>query len=386
METLALLAKLVAFPSVSAESNLAIATFCRDHLSRLGFSCRLVSDATGKKANLIASLGPATDDGLVLSGHMDVVPVEGQAWTSDPFQLTRRDNRVYGRGATDMKGFLASVLAVAEKASRLKLKRPLHIALSHDEEIGCVGVRGLLDDLSANGFRAAVALVGEPTGMRPVIGHKGKLAARATCRGFPGHSSLAPLFLNAIHLACEVVGAIRDVQTRLADEGTRDAAYAVPYSTTHAGIIRGGDALNVVATEATVDFEIRHLAEDDARILFNEIVARTRTRIASLVAGFPSSGVDFTVRNAYPGLATPENSPALAFVRDVLPEAPAFKVSFGTEAGLYVGKLALPTVVIGPGDMAQGHQPDEFISLDQLDVCDAFLERVLEKLTIDAPI
>ncbi|ATN37334.1 acetylornithine deacetylase (plasmid) [Rhizobium sp. ACO-34A] len=386
METLALLEKLVAFPSVSAESNLAIATFCRDHLSDLGFSCRLVPDATGKKANLIASLGPSSGDGLVLSGHMDVVPVEGQVWTSDPFRLTQRDGRVHGRGATDMKGFLASALAVAEKASRLKLARPLHIALSHDEEIGCVGVRGLLDDLAANGFRAAVALVGEPTGMHPVIGHKGKLAARATCRGVPGHSSLAPLFLNAIHLACEVVGAIRDVQARLVENGRRDTAYAVPYSTTHAGIIRGGDALNVVATEATVDFEIRHLAEDDARILFEEIVSLAQTRIASLVEGFPDTGVDFAIRNAYPGLATAENSPALAFVRDILPEAPAFKVSFGTEAGLYVEKLALPTVVIGPGDMAQGHQPDEFITLDQLAACDAFLEQAVQKLASDGSV
>lgn len=381
METLALLERLVAFASVSAESNVAITSFCRDHLAGLGFSCRLVPDVTGEKANLIASLGPATDDGLVLSGHMDVVPVEGQVWTSDPFRLTRRGDRVYGRGTTDMKGFLASVLWVAGKAARLKLERPLHIALSHDEEIGCVGVRGLLDDLSAKNFKAALALVGEPTGMTPVVGHKGKLVARAVCRGVPGHSSIAPDFLNAIHLACETVGAIRDVQACLAGKGARDVAYGVPYSTTHAGVIRGGDALNVVASGATVDFEIRHLAEDDAKTLFEAIVARTKTRIAPLVAGFPEAGVDFAIRNAYPGLATPGDSEALAFVRDLLPDAPVSKVSFGTEAGLYVERLALPTVVIGPGHMAQGHQPDEYIMLEQLKSCDAFLERAVAKLT-----
>lgn len=384
MKTLEILERLVAFPSVSAVSNREMADYCKAFLERLGFTCRLVPDATGLKTNLIASLGPVGDDGLVLSGHMDVVPAEGQVWTSDPFALTRRGDRVYGRGSTDMKGFLACALVAAQKASRLSLKRPLkkplHIAFSHDEEIGCVGVRGLLDDLSARDFRAALCIVGEPTSMRIVTGHKGKLAARSTCTGVPGHSSLAPQFLNAIHLACETVGAIRDIQAQLAGEGRRDVAYAVPYSTTHAGIIRGGDALNVVASTAAVDFEIRHLAEDDASAILSDIKTKTEERIAPLVKDFPQAGVIFEVRNGYPGLSTPDGSPALAFAKALLPEAATAKVSYGTEAGLFVEKLGLPTVIIGPGDMAQGHQPDEFIEIGQLEACDRFLENAISRL------
>lgn len=380
MRTLEILEKLVAFPTVSADGNLDLVGFARAHLEACGFTCRTVPNATATKANLFASIGPTNDDGVVLSGHTDVVPVEGQHWASDPFSLTRRHDRVYGRGTTDMKGFLACVLAAAERARRLPLTRPLHIAFSHDEEIGCIGVRGMLDDLKARDFNAALCIVGEPTSMQPVTGHKGKLAARASCRGVPGHSSMAPELLNAIHLACETVGAIRDVQDRLAKTGARDPAYAVPYSTAHAGLIRGGDVLNVVPSSAYVDLEIRHLAEDDVNALLCEIVARAEARIMPSIARFPQAGVEFDIRNAYPGLSIEENSHALCFVQPLLPEPTPAKVSFGTEAGLFVEKLGLPTVIVGPGDMAQGHQPDEFIALDQLHACDRFLDRVIDNL------
>nr|WP_092998605.1 acetylornithine deacetylase [Rhizobium sp. NFR07] len=380
MHTLDILEKLVAFPSVSAASNLDIIEFCRAELSVHGFDCRLVHDSTGKKANLFASIGPAGDNGVLLSGHTDVVPVEGQAWTCDPFTLTRRDDRVLGRGTTDMKGFLASVLALAPQAARLPLKRPLHIAFSHDEEIGCVGVRSLLADLKAREFKAALAIIGEPTSMKPVIGHKGKLAARATCRGVPGHSATAPLFLNAIHLACAVVDAIRETQMELEASGKRDVDYAIPYSTAHAGIIGGGKALNIVAEDAFVDFEIRHLAGDDAGTILARLETKVASRIAPLISGFPGSGVTIDVKNRYPGLATAETSPALAFVQNLVPDTRTSKVSFGTEAGLFAEELSLPSVVIGPGDMAQGHQPDEFIAIDQLAACDRFLGDLLTSL------
>jgi acetylornithine deacetylase len=373
MRTLDILEKLVAFPSVSAASNLDIIEFCRAELSANGFECRLVHDSTDKKANLFASIGPAGDDGVLLSGHTDVVPVEGQAWTCDPFTLTRRDDRVLGRGTTDMKGFLASVLALAPEAARLPLKRPLHIAFSHDEEIGCVGVRSLLADLKSRDFKAALAIIGEPTSMKPVIGHKGKLAARATCRGVPGHSATAPLFLNAIHLACAVVDAIREIQAELEASGNRDPDYAIPYSTVHAGVIGGGKALNIVAEDAFVDFEIRHLADDDAGAILARIGDRIATKTAPLIQGFPGAGVTVDVKNRYPGLATAETSETLTFVRTLLADAESSKVSFGTEAGLFVEELGLPSIVIGPGDMAQGHQPDEHISIDQIQACEKFL-------------
>jgi acetylornithine deacetylase len=380
MRTLDILEKLVAFPSISAASNLDIVEFCRAELSANGFECRLVHDTTGKKANLFASIGPANDDGILLSGHMDVVPIEGQAWSCDPFTLTRRDDRVLGRGTTDMKGFLASVLALAPEAARLPLKRPLHIAFSHDEEIGCVGVRSLLADLKSRDFKAALAIIGEPTSMKPVIGHKGKVAARATCRGVPGHSATAPLFLNAIHLACAVVDAIRETQAELEASGSRDPDYAIPYSTAHAGIIGGGKALNIVAEDAFVDFEIRHLTGDDAGAILAVIHAKVASKTAPLISDFPNAGVTIEVRNRYPGLATPGHSPALTFVQDLLPDAKTSKVSFGTEAGLFAEELGLQSVVIGPGDMAQGHQPDEFIAIEQLAACDRFLADLLATL------
>jgi acetylornithine deacetylase len=380
MRTLDILEKLVAFPSVSAASNLDIIEFCRAELSAHGFDCRLVHDATGRKANLFASIGPASDDGIVLSGHTDVVPVEGQAWTTDPFTLTRREDRVLGRGTTDMKGFLASVLALAPEAARLPLKRPLHMTFSHDEEIGCVGVRSLLADLKSRDFKAALAIIGEPTSMKPVVGHKGKLAVRATCRGVPGHSANAPLFLNAIHLACAVVDAIRETQAELETHGYRDPDYAIPYSTAHAGIIGGGNALNIIAEDAFVDFEIRHLAGDDAGTILAAIEDKVARKIAPLVSSFPGTGATIDVKNRYPGLATAETSPALAFVQPLLPDARTSKVSFGTEAGLFTEELGLPSVIIGPGDMAQGHQPDEYIAIDQLAACDRFLSELLTKL------
>ncbi|MCF3641605.1 acetylornithine deacetylase [Rhizobium sp. TRM95111] len=380
MRTLDILEKLVAFPSISAASNLDIIEFCRAELSAHGFDCRLVHDTTAKKANLFASIGPASDDGILLSGHTDVVPIEGQAWTSSPFTLTRRNDRVLGRGTTDMKGFLASVLALAPEAARQRLKRPLHIAFSHDEEIGCVGVRSLLADLKSRDFKAALAIIGEPTSMMPVIGHKGKLAARANCRGAPGHSASAPLYLNAIHLACAVVEAIREVQAELEGHSNRDADYPIPYSTVHAGVIGGGKALNIVAEDAFVDFEIRHLAGDDASTILAGIKDKVASRIAPLISSFPGAGVAINTHNLYPALTTEKTSPALAFVQGLLSASQSSKVSFGTEAGLFAQELEIPSIVIGPGDMAQGHQPDEYISIRQLDACSNFLTTVLEKL------
>ncbi|MDL2403679.1 acetylornithine deacetylase [Rhizobium mayense] len=368
MNTLDLLHRLVAFPTVSAHSNLPLIDFIRGYLTDRGFECRLVPDGSGEKANLFASIGPKQDDGIVLSGHTDVVPVATQAWTSDPFKLTRRDTRLHGRGATDMKGFLASVMAVADRIDPKLLKRPLHIAFSHDEEIGCVGVRSLIDVLAKERFKASLCIVGEPTSMSIALGHKGKMAAQARFRGEAGHSSLAPRFVNAIHLACDFVGTLRGLQKEIADIGRQDADYEVPYTTVHVGKIAGGEVLNIVAERASVDFEIRHLAEDNVEA----ILARIRA----------SAGAEpeIEVRNAYPGLATLDDSAATIFGRHLLDEARTTKVSFGTEAGLFATRLGLETVVIGPGNMDQGHQPDEYIEERELQRCDAMMDRLIEQL------
>lgn len=368
MNTLDLLDRLVAFPTVSADSNLPLIDFVRGYLNERGFECRLVHDSSGEKANLFATIGPKQDDGIVLSGHADVVPVATQAWTSDPFKLTQRDTRLFGRGSTDMKGFLASVLAAADRIDAKALKRPLHIAFSYDEEIGCVGVRSLIDVLMKEQFKASLCIVGEPTSMSIALGHKGKLAAQARFRGEAGHSSLAPLFVNAIHLACDFVGMLRAAQREIAEAGWQDADYDIPYTTVHAGKIAGGEVLNIVAERASVDFEIRHLAEDN----IEDILSRIRAS-----AGAKS---EIEVLNAYPGLATSDASPAASFGRRLLGEAPTTKVSFGTEAGLFATGLGLETVVIGPGNMNQGHQPDEYIEEAELQRCDAMMDRLIEQL------
>jgi len=380
IETIDLLDKLVAFETVSKHSNLPLVDFAESFLAARGFACRRVYDATKLKANLIASLGPEGNDGIILSAHTDVVPAVGQTWASDPFRLRRDGDRLYGRGVADMKGFVAAALRIADRASSNRLDRPLHIALSHDEEIGCVGVRSLLDDLRQRKFSAALCVVGEPTSMQVGLGHKGKLSARAVCKGIGGHSAIAPLLLNAIHLASDVVAAIRLEQLELNAHGRRDDAYDVAYSTIHAGIIAGGTALNVVADTATVDFEIRHLAEDDPAGLLGRLEARVEALMAPYRAQFPAASIDIEVLNAYPGFAIPLTAPAVAVLGTWLPSVETTKVSFGTEAGLYVAALDVPTVVIGPGSMDQGHKPNEFIDVAQLHACDAFLDGLLASL------
>lgn len=380
-DTIELLDRLVAFETVSKDSNLPLVDFAETFLSERGFVCRRVYDPTGLKANLIASIGPGGSNGIILSGHTDVVPVTGQVWSSDPFRLRRDGDRLYGRGAADMKGFVAAMLRIADRASRAPLSRPLHIALSHDEEIGCVGVRSLLSDLKNRHFSAALCIVGEPTSMQIGLGHKGKIAARATCRGRGGHSSIAPLLLNAVHLATDFVAAIRLQQADISAKGARDDAYDVPYTTIHAGKIAGGTALNVVADAATVDFEIRHLSEDDPAALLGQLQSRTEAFLAPYRAQFPDAAIEIEVLNAYPGFGISRTAPTVETVGGWLPAVDTTKVSFGTEAGLYAAALGVPTVVIGPGSMDQGHTPDESIDLPQLHACDAFLDRMLASLS-----
>lgn len=381
MGTLELLDRLVAFQTVSKDSNLLLVDFAEAYLRQRGFDCRRIYDRTGLKANLVASIGPSAGDGVILSAHTDVVPATGQTWTSDPFRLRRDGNCLYGRGTADMKGFVASALRIANQASRASLARPLHIALSHDEEIGCVGVRSLLEDLKARDFSAALCIVGEPTSMQVGLGHKGKLAARVTCKGIGGHSSIAPLLLNAVHLATDVVSAIRLQQADVAMYGPRDEAYDVPYSTIHAGKIAGGTALNVVADTASVDFEIRHLAEDDPAALLAQLRERIDALFSPHQEKFPNAEAKIEVVNAYPGFSISSEAPAVSTLGEWLAAVETTKVSFGTEAGLYAAVLGVPTVVIGPGSMEQGHTPDEFIDIAQLHACDAFLDRMLASLT-----
>ena len=380
MRTIDILDELIAHPTISADPNRELIDRCAELLRGVGADVVLIEADGGRKANLYATVGPRDRPGVLLSGHTDVVPVEGQDWSVPPFALTRRDGRLYGRGSADMKGFVASALAAALAAAERSLATPLHLALSHDEEVGCVGVRSLIELLAAAPFRPRLCIVGEPTSMDVATGHKGKRALLARCRGREAHSALAPSGLNAIHLACELVAALCELQREIERGGARDDAYDVPYTTVHVGLISGGVALNIVPNEASLRFEIRHLAADDPDALIGRVEARAAEIVAAHGERFPEAAIAIETTNAYPGLETPPESDAVAFVRALCRGNATRKVAFGTEGGLFDAELGVPTVVCGPGSMAQGHRPDEYVSEAQLARCDGMLATLLGRL------
>ncbi len=378
MRSIEILDSLIAFPTVSRDPNIALIDHARALLEAAGAPITVIPDATGGKANLFATIGPADRPGVMLSGHTDVVPVDGQDWSSDPFRLVEREGRLYGRGAADMKGFVASALAAAEAAGRRDLKTPLHIALSYDEEVGCLGVRSLIDMMEAAPIRPLFCIVGEPTVMQVATGHKGKRGLRAICRGREGHSALAPMALNALHLAADFIGAIRAEQARIEAEGLRDGDYDVPYTTLHVGRIAGGVALNIVPNRAEIEFEIRNLAGDDADAILAGLAAKGDAIAAA--TGDPAASVNFTEFMGYPGLDTPPSAEIVSFVKGLTGGNSTIKVAYGTEGGLFSARLGTPTVVCGPGSMEQGHKPDEFVSRDQMAACDSMMAALLARL------
>jgi acetylornithine deacetylase len=383
MESLTLLETLVGLDTTSRNSNLKLIQFIRSYLASYGVASRIVEDETGTKANLYATIGPTDRPGVMLTGHTDVVPVDGQSWQSAPFTLSVRDGRAYGRGSADMKGFIASVLAAVPQLAAAQLHTPVHLAFTYDEEIGCIGVRRLLDVLGGLPVLPAMGIVGEPTMMRVVAAHKGKVAFRVTVRGREGHSSNPPAGVNAVEYAAELVAFISKLARQRQAEGPFDALYEVPYTTLHVGTIKGGSALNIIPAECVFDFEIRHLPEDNPA----ELVAAIRDYAArelepQMQAVDAHSGISLTERSSYPGLCTPPDAQVVQFVQGLLGNSAApGKIAFGTEAGLFSERCGIPTVVCGPGDIAQAHQPDEWLALEQLAACDAFMERLVDRLS-----
>jgi acetylornithine deacetylase len=380
MNTIDMLGRLLAFDTVSRNPNRALIDDVAGLLKDAGLAPVILPDASGTKANLFVTVGPTDRGGVMLSGHTDVVPVDGQAWTVPPFALTRRDGRLHGRGAADMKGFVASALAAVLKAAQRELRTPLHLALSYDEEVGCLGVGSLIAMLAQAPHRPLLCIVGEPTGMQVATGHKGKVALRATCIGREAHSALAPLGLNAIHLAADLIAQLRALQDRLVREGPRDADYDVPYTTVHAGRIEGGVALNIVPNHCVVDFEIRNVVEDDLAALVDGIRMQAEMLAQEARARAPEAGIVIEEVNSYPGLGTPTDAEAVRFVQSLTGANGTIKVAFGTEGGLFSERLAVPTVICGPGSMAQGHKPDEYVTEEQMARCDAMLEALLVRL------
>ncbi|WP_293442828.1 acetylornithine deacetylase [Planktotalea sp.] len=376
---LEILDQLIGFPTVSLESNLALIDFVADLLKNSGFEITRIYSSDRLKAGLFASIGPKIDGGICLSAHTDVVPVDGQIWTQDPFALSIEKDRVYGRGTTDMKGSLACALTLAERAKDQPLKAPLSLSISYDEEIGCVGIQEMMPELKLLIGAPRLVIVGEPTGMQVAIGHKGKTALDVTCFGEAGHSALSPDFINGIHVAAEFVSQIRHLQTMLA-QGPMDDAYRIPYSTVHIGQIEGGRALNIVPAECVLKMEFRHLSEAPASQLLSEIEGIAK-RVST---SFPNAKPIIVKQiNAYPGLNMDPANSAVTLACELADGASVTKVPFGTEAGFFA-ELGLNTVVIGPGDMAlDGHKPDEGISKSELIACCAMMDNILNTLTTD---
>ncbi|HWU01248.1 MAG TPA: acetylornithine deacetylase [Novosphingobium sp.] len=381
MHSIDMLTTLVSYPTVSGTSNAALIDHVEGWLQGLGATTERVAGPFAGSWNLLASLGPVERRGIMLSGHSDVVPVEGQAWTSDPFTLTAKGERLYGRGTADMKGFLACALTAFARAAerQAELAAPLHLAISCEEEVGCVGVRSLLEELQNRPAQPLLCLIGEPTSMRLATGHKGKVAMRVTCRGRASHSALPAQGLNAIHLATDFVAAVRAQQTRIEQEGVRDDAFEVPCSTLHVGTISGGTALNIVPDQCAIALELRTVPGENATALLQRLRDAADAIVAQHAARFPEARIDLDVVNAYPGLDSGDGD-WLDFMTAVSGANERIKLAFGTEGGLFDAALDSPVIICGPGSMDQGHKPDEFVTRDQMARCDAMLDRLIERL------
>jgi acetylornithine deacetylase len=380
-----LIRTLVAFDTTSRESNLALIHWVRDYLAREGVRSQLTYDDDRRKANLFATLpaqdGNESSGGIVLSGHSDVVPVDGQPWDRPPFTATVVGDRLYGRGVTDMKSFSAIALAFVPELLRRGLSRPLHIALSYDEEVGCVGVRRLLADIAKRGVRPAGCIVGEPSGMQVVVAHKGKRGYRCRVRGHEAHSALTPLGVNAIQVASELVNFLAQMARRYRERGGFDAAYDVPYTTVHTGVIRGGTAINIVPRDCTFDFEFRHLPFDDPEQMLGEVKRFAATLLPEMHAVDPATSIDFDPLSTLPGFDSHGRS-EIAELGKVCTDSPEVgKVSFGSEAALF-HDAEIPTIICGPGRIAQAHQPNEWVALEQLARCESFMRRLADQVCV----
>jgi acetylornithine deacetylase len=366
--------RLIAFDTTSRNSNLELIAFAQEIFERAGGRVRLTHDDTRRKANLFATLGPDGDGGYVLSGHTDVVPVDGQQWSSDPFKAEVREGNLFGRGACDMKAFVGACLALVPEFARLKLKRPLHFAFSYDEEVGCAGVGRLIDDIAKAGIRPSLAIIGEPSDMRVVGAHKGGASIETVVTGLEHHSSAPHKGANAVMMAGEFIAHLRDLGADLAAD--RDEYFDPPCTTVQANMVSGGTAVNILAREARITWECRNLPGRDV----DAVIARVRDHAEHQIApryraGAPNAGFAHHVHGRYPGLRRDPDSPAVQLARRLTGANSVDAVAYGTEAGLFQ-EAGIPAVICGPGSIEQAHRPDEFVALDQLRQCTEFLRKV----------
>ena len=369
---------LIRHQSVSMTPNLALIDEVKAFLDGLGYDTLVVRDPSETKANLYATIGPKVDGGVILSGHSDVVPTEGQNWASDPYEIDIRDEKLYGRGACDMKGFLACLLTKAEAFKNADLRVPIHLAFTYDEEVGCLGVPSLVEAINNLPHKPAMCIVGEPTEMKVITQHKGKFSARAHFTGRSGHSSLPAEGVNAVEFASEFVVFLRKLGRKCREEGPHDDELEPNHTTFHTGVIKGCTQLNIIPQNCFVDFEFRNLPNDDREALKAEIYDYVENTLQPEMREiYPDVGIEIEVISDMPGLATGDDEEVTKLVMALTGANTTGKVSFGTEAGVFSALGDIPTVVCGPGSIEQAHKPDEFIELDQLGRCEVFLDKLL---------
>jgi len=376
--TQSILASLVGFDTTSRNSNLALIDWVESYLAEYGVTGERVYDATGDKANFYATIGPAHVPGYILSGHTDTVPVDGQIWDTDPFQLVASDQRLYGRGTVDMKGFLACCLSRVPDMVKADLKEPIHLAFSYDEEVGCQGVPFLLKELASRPVTPKACFVGEPSSMEVVIAHKAKRSFRAEFIGKACHSSQAPSGVNAISYAARLVRRLDELAESLAS-GPSGELYDVPISTAHVGVMHGGAALNIVPDRCTVDYEFRVLPTEDIDAIAADIEHYVTSELNDeMQARAAECCARVHPISAFPGLDTGPNDDVVELALSLTGQGSVKKVAYGTEAGLFSQTLGVPTVVLGPGSIDQAHKPNEFVANEQLARCGGFIDRLID--------
>ncbi len=377
--SLPIVEKLIGFDTTSRESNLDLIAYVQQYLADFGIETRLVHDEEGRKANLYATVGPADKRGICLSGHTDVVPVDGQAWDSDPFTARVADGKVFGRGTADMKSFIAIALAFVPQFLQRGLVTPVHLAFSYDEEVGHLGAKRLVEVMKDMPVLPAMCIVGEPTSLDVIIGHKGKKKVRVHVHGHEAHSSLTHEGVNAIEYAARLIAFMQGLARKWQKEGPFDHECDVPFTTMQVGLIRGGTAPNIVPNSCVFDMEIRHLPAVDPEVLFDEIRRHAKDVIEpEMKAVAPDAHFEFEETPPNLALDTDPDEPVVAFVKRLAGQNKHGKVGFGTEAGLFQKRVGIPTVVCGPGDIGQAHKPNEFITLDQLRKGETFMQRLAD--------
>lgn len=380
INTIDCLRQLIAFDTTSRNSNLALIDWAEAHLARHGATIRRSYNPERTKANLFATFGEGPG-GVVLSGHSDVVPVDGQTWASDPFGAEIRDGRLYGRGACDMKGFIAVALAQAQRFSRASLRSPIHVALSFDEEAGCLGIPALLTDLASAGIRPDGCIVGEPTSMRMVTAHKGGRIYRCTVRGHAAHSSLTPGGVNAIEYAARVIAFIQDLSWKEEAQGVRVEGLDVPFSTISTNMISGGSGKNIIPALCEFFFDYRYVPGASPEAFIDSIRAYVAEHVEPrMKRQHPHAGVELECIGGIPVFDADEHSGIAELARALLRPQVSAKVAYGTEAGFFQG-AGIPSIVCGPGSIEQAHKPDEYVALDQLELCETFVQRLVARLS-----